>query len=136
MYASDSHVQCLHLNESHNLLSVVVLFLPTYTMLLVSSFQSFFRFLFVYYFLYYFFSCRPCNVRLVTLKDLLGANADPNIADSAGRSALSWAVTNPSGMSPSALCGVVIKYTFLKFLQLIDAVYYDLHHAVRNPGNE
>lgn len=74
--------------------------------------------------------CRPCNVRLVTLKDLLEANADPNIADSAGRTALSWAVTNPSGMLPSAFCAI------LKSLQLIDTVYYDLCCAVRNPGNE
>ena len=44
-------------------------------------------------------SCRPFSVRLVTLKDLLEANADPNITDSACRTALSWAVTNPSGMS-------------------------------------
>jgi len=43
-------------------------------------------------------SCRPLSVGLVTLTDLLEAKADPNIADNAGRTALSWAVTNPSGM--------------------------------------
>ena len=40
------------------------------------------------------------SVRLATLKDLLEAKADPNIADNSGRTALSWAVSNPNGKSP------------------------------------
>ena len=43
--------------------------------------------------------CRPVSVRLATLKDLLEAKADPNIADNSGRTALSWAVSNPNGKS-------------------------------------
>ena len=44
--------------------------------------------------------CRPVSVRLATLKDLLEAKADLNIADNSGRTALSWAVSNPNGKSP------------------------------------
>lgn len=110
MYASDSNVQCLHLNLSYNLLHTVVLFqyrhVQSYWFLLFRLFSFSFSFSFRLLFSFFIFLCRPCNVRLVTLKDLLEANADPNIADSAGRTALSWAVTNPSGMLPSALCGV------------------------------
>ena len=43
--------------------------------------------------------CRPASVRLATLKDLLEAKADPNMADNSGRTALSWAVSNPNGKS-------------------------------------
>ena len=42
-------------------------------------------------------------MRLVTLKDLLEAKADPNIADNAGRTALSWAASNPNGITPFAV---------------------------------
>ena len=51
--------------------------------------------------------CRPANVCLATLQDLLHANADPNIADNVGRTALSWAVTNKMGMALFAACHTI-----------------------------
>jgi len=67
-------------------------------------------------------SSRPSGVCLLTLNDLLAANADPNIADSAGRTALSWAVTNPSGKSPSNCCWREVMLT-LAFQNRLIAVW-------------
>ncbi|XP_073244839.1 poly [ADP-ribose] polymerase tankyrase-like isoform X3 [Porites lutea] len=54
---------------------------------------------------------RPVSVRLATLKDLLEAKADPNIADNSGRTALSWAVSNPndSNSTPLKLCTALLE---------------------------
>ncbi|XP_020601790.1 probable protein S-acyltransferase 23 [Orbicella faveolata] len=54
--------------------------------------------------------CRPANVCLTTLQDLLHAKADPNIADNVGRTALSWAVTNKidTNSTPLKLCTALL----------------------------
>jgi len=83
-------------------------------------FRSFTRAFFFFFF--NFLSCRPSGVCLLTLNDLLAANADPNIADSAGRTALSWAVTNPSGKSPSNCCWREVMLT-LAFQNRLIAVW-------------